>query len=1604
MSSRQPEASTSAHPFEHPVAHSPLSTSPTRYGDHDHLAAHAHYDGSSRRNQPARDGSGSSGASPSRTGSRGPSPARGGSGDSDGGAYRRKGSDTMSSSRQNSGERGLGQIQEHSEAGLAGRGAGGQGLGRGGGLPVLNTHMLPVGHGLLSPASPAYPHHPNDSRASLLPRQRSGSHSYSPSHGLPSSSSTRATPSPTFPPSHSNSTLSSHSHSHSQSGLRSPITTNFPNSSSSTTHTHPTTASNSPLMHPPSRPSSSASHSQQSHSRSQSQNPSADGHSRTSGSRSRGNSATSVDGRESERGRDDGTPGGKAERREKDRSRKERMAAATCAKCELPMTGQFVRALGTVYHLDCFRCMDCGKMVAAKFFPIDATDGSGRQVPLCETDYFRRLNLLCAKCGQALRGSYITALDMKFHVEHFTCEVCPTVFGPQDSYYEHDGSVYCHFHYSTRFAVKCTGCRTAILKQFVEINRNSVDEHWHPECYMIHKFWNIKLAPAPKAVEALPPSDPSDHSIATVSDSSTSAPPPPEYLAIEASETPGSLKARQKHMEEQVYRIWTILSAFEESSAACISEMLRHVSSGHYMEGVGMAEKFVLHVETLFAAIDDLNEAFRRAGAKELQHVREARMLCKKVVNFFMLLSHTHETGARKMSITQDLLSLVTGLAHYLKILIRIALAGSLKLEREHGNVQAIGLFLGRLDRLARDPEANKISATMLALARKGGARNASSARAGLGPATSTAPNRKDSDRSAESASGDEANGGSHVAPVLARPTYGYKSLARAIGTLVGQGEATTDLCEGCRLTIEEECVRHGTSIRWHLPCLRCAQCHRLATKDDSTANASALLPLADFVWVPAGGEGGQGSTVCKECARRERGGSLEGTVDGFAHVTRLEQYAFLLCVALNKLYGRLKQRGVVPGTPPDGEETRSLSDAYRDSSDIKRMKSVQLDRKLSATTARVPQRSTVIQSPSGRTAQSDATDPTFQLFQAKPPVPSRKDQPLVDPVRGTTIPRSQVREVAPPSSGGATPTPSNAVTPTPSPGLAGPAPLPPSATLPAAVQRPHFNRATTAVRIVDDPPPKTEDVPSGEVREREGLGGTSEPTKDEEGLTLADLPKALEAEQKRAAAPDYQAGRSPLSDPREQSRPYASPANNGPKLLSELSALEYFIVKHVSAVLLSSETSALCDVAPLDDLLDIIDARKNTFWGKLFKAGGEKKKVPKKGVFGIPLEVLVERNGADSMHGAGPGSLRVPSFVDDVISAMKQMDMSIEGIFRKNGNIRRLKDLTEALDRDASSVNLSDDNPVQLAALLKKFLRDLPDPLMTFKLFHLFIAAQRVDDPEARKKALHYCCCMMPKAHRDTMEVVFVFLKWVASFSHVDEETGSKMDLQNLATVISPNILYAKGKDPARDESFSAARVVHELLEMQDEFWEVPAECLSILNDQELFSNPSQLTSKEILARAENHIRLNGRATHWKVSRGEASPPRRPGLQEAWSAPAVPGGGGGSRPISTYASPSPFRSPERPTSYSNQPSSGGGGGPNANGAPQPWSTGSPPWPPAPPPEDRFEAPYRRGTEATGSSSSLHRQAYSESGQPPFPSHPMPHTSSSHPYQRAAGR
>jgi hypothetical protein len=53
----------------------------------------------------------------------------------------------------------------------------------------------------------------------------------------------------------------------------------------------------------------------------------------------------------------------------------------------------------------------------------------------------------------------------------------------------------------------------------------------------------------------------------------------------------------------------------------------------------------------------------------------------------------------------------------------------------------------------------------------------------------------------------------------------------------------------------------------------------------------------------------------------------------------------------------------------------------------------------------------------------------------------------------------------------------------------------------------------------------------------------------------------------------------------------------------------------------------------------------------------------------------------------------------------------------------------------------------------------------------------------------------LLPKANRDCLEILFCFLKWVGSFHQVDDESGSKMDIKNLSTVIAPNVLFDKNK-----------------------------------------------------------------------------------------------------------------------------------------------------------------------------------------------------------------
>jgi hypothetical protein len=291
-----------------------------------------------------------------------------------------------------------------------------------------------------------------------------------------------------------------------------------------------------------------------------------------------------------------------------------------------------------------------------------------------------------------------------------------------------------------------------------------------------------------------------------------------------------------------------------------------------------------------------------------MSYDREARMLCRKSFDWFALLSCPRETGTRRAAMSQEHLPLVTGLAHYLHALIRIALTGALELEREYGVREAMQSFPEKLHSLAV----------------QGG--NPSAPRVMLNGAKGEVISRR-------SASGNPSTNG---------VMYGFRSLVSenaGVSPSLGRlGAWLDDLrlsgvpvtkppspkCPKCGLAVDEDCVRLGTYQRWHSRCIRCKTCGSVAAADDgsprqrvaTTRQTPANVDL--FVY-------DQGSIMYTQpfgavptviyCTDHAH----QGCRRGFQAVSRLEQYAYLLNLALRELYAHLKTCGLIGDLPTPG-------------------------------------------------------------------------------------------------------------------------------------------------------------------------------------------------------------------------------------------------------------------------------------------------------------------------------------------------------------------------------------------------------------------------------------------------------------------------------------------------------------------------------------------------------------------------------------------------------------------------------------------------------------------------------------------------------------
>uniref|UniRef100_A0A3B5LWC3 Rho-GAP domain-containing protein n=1 Tax=Xiphophorus couchianus TaxID=32473 RepID=A0A3B5LWC3_9TELE len=101
---------------------------------------------------------------------------------------------------------------------------------------------------------------------------------------------------------------------------------------------------------------------------------------------------------------------------------------------------------------------------------------------------------------------------------------------------------------------------------------------------------------------------------------------------------------------------------------------------------------------------------------------------------------------------------------------------------------------------------------------------------------------------------------------------------------------------------------------------------------------------------------------------------------------------------------------------------------------------------------------------------------------------------------------------------------------------------------------------------------------------------------------------------------------------------------------------------------------------------------------------------------------------------------------------------MREEGLFRIAAGASKLKKLKAALDCSTSQLEEFYSDPHAVAGALKSYLRELPEPLMTFSMYDEWIQASNISDPDKRLQALWVICDNLPKAHKANFRQIISF------------------------------------------------------------------------------------------------------------------------------------------------------------------------------------------------------------------------------------------------------
>ncbi|KAK1135976.1 hypothetical protein K0M31_000546 [Melipona bicolor] len=228
----------------------------------------------------------------------------------------------------------------------------------------------------------------------------------------------------------------------------------------------------------------------------------------------------------------------------------------------------------------------------------------------------------------------------------------------------------------------------------------------------------------------------------------------------------------------------------------------------------------------------------------------------------------------------------------------------------------------------------------------------------------------------------------------------------------------------------------------------------------------------------------------------------------------------------------------------------------------------------------------------------------------------------------------------------------------------------------------------------------------------------------------------------------------------------------------------------------------------------------------------------------------------SDSGGGGPPGEWdTVPGIVRQCIRHLENTGLRTLGVFRVSPSKKRVRQLREDFDCGRETKIGPDQCPHDVAALLKEFFRDLPDPLLCRDLYQAFVHTQKIRNRRLQQEALQHLVQLLPTPNRETLWALLNFLSVVAANSEDQKnETGdwipgNKMDTTNLATVFAPNILHCV--KPGQRSEVSAERaeeridvinVVRTLLEHASTLFTVPAALLDEVYLHMMDTHPADL------------------------------------------------------------------------------------------------------------------------------------------------------------------